>query len=73
MVRMMYSTKYACQAFEPVKRDLRPAREGRLARRMPISTRMPRIVITPMNSMYSSNGRKPPMIGSVQSAWKSWP
>lgn len=23
MIRMMYSTKYACQAFEPAKRDLR--------------------------------------------------
>lgn len=51
MVRMMYSTKYACQAFEPVKRDLRPAREGRLSRRITIRTTMPTTVIRPMNSM----------------------
>ncbi len=51
MVRMMYSTKYACQALEPAKRDLRPAREGRLSRRIAIRTRMPTTVIRPMNSM----------------------
>lgn len=51
MVRITYSTKYACQAFEPVKRDLRPARDGSDSRRMTISTAMPRIVMMPMNSM----------------------
>lgn len=70
---MTYSTKYAWPALEPAKRDLRPGREGRLSRRITMSTAMPRIVITPMNSMYISNGRKPPMTGSVQSAEKSWP
>lgn len=34
---------------------------------------MPTTVIRPMNSMYISNGRNVPMIGSTQSAWKSWP
>ncbi len=29
--------------------------------------------MTPMNSVYISNGRKSPMTGSTQSAWKSWP
>ena len=50
-MRMTYSTKYACQALEPAKRDLRPAREGRFSSRMAISTRMPTVVIRPMNSM----------------------
>lgn len=73
MVRMTYSTKYAWPALEPAKRDLRPGRDGRFSRRITMSTAMPRIVITPMNSMYSSNGRNSPIQGSVQSAWNSWP
>ncbi len=70
---MTYSTKYAWPALEPAKRDLRPGRDGRLSSRMTMSTAMPSTVITPMNSMYISNGRKPPRTGSTQSAWKSWP
>lgn len=31
MIRMIASTKYAWPIFEPVKRDLRPAREGRFS------------------------------------------
>ncbi len=34
---------------------------------------MPTTVIRPMNSMYISNGRKPPRIGRTQSASKSCP
>lgn len=51
MVRITYSTKYACQAVEPAKRDLRPACEGRFSRRIAISTRMPTVVASAMNSM----------------------
>lgn len=38
-----------------------------------MSTAMPSTVMTPMNSMYISNGRNSPMTGSTQSALKSWP
>ncbi len=48
---MTYSTKYAWPIFEPVKRDLRPGRDGRFSRRMTISVAMPTVVIAAMNSM----------------------
>lgn len=73
MMRMTASTKYAWPRFEPAKRDLRPARLGWLSWRMAMSTRMPSVIVVTRNSRNISYGTQWPMIGSVQSALKSWP
>lgn len=56
MMRMTASTKYAWPKLEPAKRDLRPGRSGFDSWRMVIRTRMPSVVITPMNSTNISYG-----------------
>lgn len=72
-MRMTASTKYAWPVLDPAKRDLRPGRSGRFSCRMTISVRIPRAVIVPRNSTKTLYGAHSPMIGSSQSAWKSWP
>ena len=73
MTRITYSTKYACQEVDPAKRDLRPAREGRLSSRITMRVRMPSVVRAVMKSTYISYGSQLPTTGRSQSALKSWP